>query len=36
VIGTLAIASAMAMPGRALPAAHPQTEFTTIIVVPGC
>jgi hypothetical protein len=23
------------MPGRALPAAHPQIEFTTIIVTPG-
>ena len=24
------------MPGRALPAAQPHTELTTIIVVPGC
>ena len=23
------------MPGRALPAAHPHTEFTTIMVKPG-
>ena len=27
--------SAMAMPGRALPAAQPHTELTTIIVVPS-
>jgi hypothetical protein len=25
----------MTMPGLALPAAHPHTEFTTIITVPG-
>jgi hypothetical protein len=24
------------MPGRALPAAHPQTELTTTSVVPSC
>ena len=30
-----ACCSAIAMPGRALPAAHPHTEFTTIISVPA-
>src|SRR5690606_13770403 len=33
--GRVACSRANAMPGRARPAAHPQTEFTTIIVVPG-
>ena len=32
--GRLACLSAMAMPGRALPAAQPQTEFVTISTVP--
>ena len=32
--GRCSCCSAMAMPGRALPAAHPHTELTTIITVP--
>ena len=33
--GRVPLRSASAIPGRALPAAQPQTELTTIIVVPG-
>src|SRR5262245_11380694 len=35
-LGRLPLLRASAVPGRALPAAQPHTEFTTIIVVPDC
>ena len=33
--GVTVCCNARATPGRALPAAHPQTEFTTTMTVPG-